>query len=91
MDIWSNKLCNVHEVIGMENKYCKACAHFRQHYALDRWEIFRVYCGHCTLKKVRKKLPDTKACDGFIPVPADENAFVTKEYLIHEMATWREN
>ncbi len=69
----------------MENNYCKNCAHFHQHYALDQRKIFRVYCGHCTLEKVRKKQPYTIACDGFMPAPSDEDAFASKEYLSKEL------
>ncbi len=69
----------------MQNKYCKQCIHFRQHYAFDQRKIFRVYCGHCTLGKARKKQPDRLACDSFAAAPPDENAFVTKEYLSKEL------
>lgn len=39
----------------MENSYCKKCRHFSQHYTLDQRRIFRVCCGHCTLRKVTRK------------------------------------
>jgi len=55
--------------------------HFRQHYALDQRNIYRVFCGHCTYKKARSKKPWTAACDHFTPAPADTEAFATKEYL----------
>jgi len=59
--------------------------YFHQHYAFDNRKIFRVYCGHCTLGKIKRKLPDTVACDGFVVAPPDEDAFVTKEYLSKEL------
>ena len=65
----------------MHEKKCNECQYFRQHYTLDDKKIFRVYCGHCTLDRVRRKLPDSKACKNFILVPPQENAFVSKEYL----------
>ena len=65
----------------MRTNTCKSCTHYQQHYAFDQRKIFRVYCGHCTLRTVRKKLPDTAACENFSPAPPDENAFATKEYL----------
>jgi len=65
----------------MGQLYCKQCVHFRQHYAFDEKRIFRVYCGHCTFMKVRRKAPDAPACDKFSPAPPDEDAFATKEYL----------
>ena len=69
----------------MEKKYCKHCMYFHQHYAFDNRKIFRVYCGHCTLGKIKRKLPDTVACDGFVVAPPDEDAFVTMEYLSKEL------
>ena len=72
-------------MIKTDKKLCKDCAHFYQHYALDRRNLFRVYCGHCTLRSVRTKRPDAVACDGFVPAPPDEDAFATKEYLSKEL------
>lgn len=61
---------------------CSDCQYFRQHYSLDGKSLFRVYCGHCTLSsRTRAKRPDARACENFIPGPADAEAFVTKEYL----------
>lgn len=69
----------------MDKMLCKNCIHFYQHYAFDKRRIFRVYCGHCTLAKVRKKQPDAIACDSFAPAPPDEDAFASKEYLSKEL------
>ncbi len=69
----------------MEKLYCKNCAHYRQHYALDKRKIFRVNCGHCTFRKATRKRPDTVACDGFVSAPPDEDAFASKEYLSKEL------
>lgn len=70
----------------MEGKYCKTCTHFRQHYGLDRERIFRVFCGHCVLlRRVRKKNPDTVACDNYAPAQSREDAFATKEFLSKEL------
>jgi len=65
----------------METQFCRSCAHYHQHYALDKERIFRVYCGHCTLAKVKRKRPDTVACEFFVPALPDESAFASKEYL----------
>lgn len=65
----------------MNEKRCENCQYFRQHYALDKCTIFRVYYGHCTFANARGKRPDAKACENFIPGTADADAFVTKEYL----------
>lgn len=69
----------------MEKKFCKNCLYFHQHYALDKQKIFRVYCGHCTLRNPKRKRPDTIACDNYVPTPPDECAFVSKEYLSKEL------
>lgn len=69
----------------MDEKRCKSCMHFRQHYTFDERHIFRVYCGHCTFPHVRKKLPDRAACENYIPAAPDEDAFVRKEYLSKEL------
>ena len=69
----------------MEEKYCKNCAHYHQHYALDERKIFRVYCGHCMFGRARHKKPDTAACENFTFAPPDEDAFASKEYLSKEL------
>ena len=65
----------------MDNKFCKTCAYYRQHYTFDQRKIFRVYCGHCTYKKSKPKRPDAKACENYIMYESAESPFVTKEYL----------
>ena len=65
----------------MESNTCKDCTHYLQHYVLGKTKIFRIYCGHCTYCNVRRRLPDSKACEHFTPAPADEEAFASKEYL----------
>lgn len=59
----------------------KTCVHYRQHYTFDSRKIFRVYCGHCTFSKPKRKAPDAKACENYMPTVPDETAFVSKEYL----------
>ena len=61
---------------------CSDCQYFLQHYSLNEGRLIRVYCGHCTFfPRTRAKRPDARACENFIPGPADTEAFVTKEYL----------
>lgn len=74
----------------MEN-HCKSCRYFLQHYTLDNRKIFRVYCGHCTFQSPKRKRPDAKACVNFIPGPAQEEAFVSKEYLSKELLQYMLN
>ena len=69
----------------MEEKQCKNCQHYMQHFALDKSRIFSVYCGHCTLGRVKRKLPDAKACEDFILGTVQNDAFVSKEYLSKEL------
>ena len=69
----------------MEERYCSNCQYFLQHYTLDESRIFRVYCGHCTLNRTKRRRPDAKACDGFIPGLPKESFFVSKEYLSKEL------
>ena len=65
----------------METAICKNCQFYIQHYALGENGFFRVNCGHCTCERVKRKRPDTKGCDHFLPGAADADSFVTKEYL----------
>ena len=69
----------------MEEKQCKDCQHFMQHLSLDKRRLFRVYCGHCTFSRVKRKLPDSKACENYIAGSPPEEAFATKEYLSKEL------
>ena len=65
----------------MSNDQCRRCQYYRQHYTLDERKFFRVYCGHCTFGRTKRKQPDAKACEHYIPCPSQEDAFVSKEYL----------
>ena len=40
------------------------------------------------MPKVRRRKPDTAACENFADAPPDENAFATKEYLSKELLTY---
>lgn len=70
---------------NVEEKKCLDCGNYMQHYAFSKGKLFRVYCGHCKLPGVRRKRPDTDACENFIPGTADTDGFVTKEYLSKEL------
>lgn len=69
----------------MDKQQCKQCQYYVQHYALDKRQIFRVYCGHCTFFGARRKLPHAGACENFIPGIDDSEAFASKEYLSKEL------
>ena len=65
----------------MDKDLCNTCAHYHQHYVLDKRRIFRVNYGHCTFPKVKTKPPQSKKCKNYVPAEPDEAAFVSKEYL----------
>ncbi len=65
----------------MEQNICSTCVYYRQHYTFDQRKIFQVHCGHCTCKKVKRKRPDTKACNDYVQADPQESVFATKEYL----------
>ena len=45
-------------------KWCKDCIYFVQHYKIDKARIFRVACGHCINKKGNGQIRKTdKICD----------------------------
>lgn len=58
----------------MEEKRCSGCKYYLQHYTFDRNKISRIYCGHCTMNRVRKKTPVAKACDRYVPGATPEDA-----------------
>ncbi len=68
----------------MEEKTCKDCKYFRQHYGLDSRGFFRVFCGHCVYERPKRKRPDN-TCERFTPGERPEDAFVSKEYLSKEL------
>ncbi len=69
----------------MNIQRCSDCHYYLRHYTFDRRKIFRVHCGHCTFNKVRRKQPDSTACENFMPSTPQEDAFVSKEYLSKEL------
>ena len=69
----------------MNNQCCANCHYYLQHYTIDTRKIFRVYCGHCTFSQPKRKKPDAKVCENFTPGTAQEDAFVSKEYLSKEL------
>lgn len=69
----------------MDKKLCHECKFYLQHYTFSKHKLVSVYCGHCTLGSPRRKRPDTKACESFVPSPDPRDLFVTKEYLTKEL------
>ena len=69
------------EVIFVNNQHCKNCVYFVQHYMLGKDKLFEVHCGHCIYARTKRKQPDAKACENYIPALPAEDTFVSKEYL----------
>ena len=72
----------------MENQTCQNCEHFRQHYGVDGTRIFRLYCGHCVLPRIKNKKPDHIACGQFVQKENREQDFVSKAYLSKTLLDW---
>ena len=75
----------------MSNPCCADCSHYLRHYTLDNGKIFRVHCGHCTFGRPRRKQPDAKVCENFVPGPRQEETFATKEYLSKELLRYMQS
>lgn len=69
----------------MQEKTCRECEHYLQHYALGKRKLFSLYCGHCVFPKVRRRMPGAKVCEHFVSGEKDEALFVSKEYLSREL------
>lgn len=69
----------------MSDQCCTDCRYYLRHYTFDTRKIFCVHCGHCTFDRARRKQPDAKACEHFIPGVPAEDAFVSREYLSKEL------
>ena len=69
----------------MDGMACCNCDHYIRHYALKGGRLYRVHCGHCTYTRVRRKQPETPACETFREGEPDDQAFVSKHYLTKEL------
>ena len=65
----------------MDIQQCKNCGYFVQHYILGKDKLCEVHFGHCIYARTKRKQPDAKACENFIPAQPVEDTFVSKEYL----------
>ena len=65
----------------MNGQQCKTCEYFVQHYMLGKDKLFEVYCGHCTYSRIKRKQPEAKACERYVPAQPLEDNFVSKDYL----------
>lgn len=68
----------------MENQTCKDCAHFYQHYVMTEDSCVRAYCGHCCYGRQKRKRPDSKICEGFLPQP---KTVPDRQRTIHYLTT----
>lgn len=65
----------------MNEQHCGTCGYYVRHYTLGKDKLFAVYCGHCTYSRAKRKQPDAKACENYIPAQPVEGSFVSREYL----------
>ena len=72
-------------IMEVKGNQCKECHYYLQCYTFDGRKIFRVYCGHCTFSRPKRKRPDASACENFAPGSSQEDAFASKEYLGKEL------
>ncbi len=49
----------------MEERTCKHCIHFYQHYVLDEQFAVAACCGHCVYSQMKQRRPNTSACQHF--------------------------
>ena len=69
----------------MDEKLCKNCTYFYQHYTFIGGKIRRIYCGHCIFSRPKNKRPLDKACENYVYGPSEEDNFASKSYLTKEM------
>ena len=46
----------------MEEKTCKTCKHFLQHYVRVRSKYMETACGHCIHPRLKSREPEMPAC-----------------------------
>ena len=50
-----------------EDKICKDCKHFRQHYIKFGRSYQEISYGHCVYPRLQKRESDTPACEHYKP------------------------
>lgn len=51
----------------MEEKTCRTCLYFRQHYVRYGRSYREAHCGHCVHLRVKRRTPDDKGCRHYHP------------------------
>ena len=69
----------------MENAKCGSCAHFRQHYILDKQSCRAINCGHCSQPRLKHRRPEQAACLHY--APCTDNALPNRREVIHYLTT----
>lgn len=49
----------------LENRICKNCIHFRQHYIKSGKSYREIMYGHCVYPGLKKRETDQKACEHY--------------------------
>lgn len=56
----------------MENKHCKDCDFFIQHYVKLRNRYVAAGCGHCIDGKSKTCAPEKAACNRFLQISSEK-------------------
>ena len=78
----------------MEEKICKQCEHFHQHYVIDKQTCIAINCGHCVFPRIKHMRAGKEACKHFaereVPLELPDRRkvahFLTTEFLEHVMS-----
>ena len=65
----------------MDTEICNNCKNYIRHYGLLDGRLYRLYCGHCTILRYKRRNPDKQACENFVPGTSCETSFASREYL----------
>lgn len=64
----------------MEDRICKNCRHFKQHYTFSENRCHWVDCGHCVKRKGKSRSVWSKGCE-FFEQREESVELITKQFL----------
>ena len=78
----------------MEEKICRHCKHFHQHYVINTQMCIAINCGHCVYPRIKHMRAEKQACKHFtereapqeLPDRSKVTHFLTTEFLEHVMS-----
>lgn len=56
----------------MENKSCKDCDFFIQHYVKMLNQYVEAGCGHCIALRVKRCAPENTVCEHFLQITSEK-------------------